>query len=77
MGRRKAGETPAQRSARLEERDRRRQRRSRETEAEREARLQRAREARQVASCYRAFAPKSEAVNCWDNRATLNAYGGA
>ena len=37
MGRRKAGETPAQRSARLErERDRRRQRRARETEAERE-----------------------------------------
>ena len=37
MGRRKAGETPTQRSARLErERDRRRQRRARETEAERE-----------------------------------------
>ena len=25
-----------------------------------------------MVSYYRAFAPKSEAVNCWDNRATLN-----
>ena len=24
-----------------------------------------------MVSYYRAFAPKSEAVNCWDNRATL------
>ena len=27
-----------------------------------------------MVSYYRAFAPKSEAVNCWDNRATLSEY---
>ena len=28
-----------------------------------------------MVSYYRAFAPKSEAVNCWDNRATLKISG--